>query len=77
MRKKSNRLLGVAWLAIELGREHMSDYVVVTSRKDFTQRQLMACLACRLLRRKRLLFFSEADSVARVPSLSLLMRLIL
>ena len=47
MRKKSNRLLGVARLAMKLGREHMSDYGAVTSRKDFTQRQLMSCLALR------------------------------
>ena len=47
MRKKSNRLLGVARLAMKLGREHMSDYGAVTSRKDFTQRQLMACLVLR------------------------------
>jgi len=62
MSKKSNRLLGVARMAIELGREHMSDYGVVTSRKDFTQRQLVACLACWLLRRKRLLFFRESGA---------------
>jgi hypothetical protein len=47
MEKKSNRLLGVARLAMKLGREHMSDYGAVTSRKDFTQRQLMACLVLR------------------------------
>jgi hypothetical protein len=47
MRKKSNRLLEVARLAMKLGREHMSDYGAVTSRKDFTQRQLMACLVLR------------------------------
>jgi hypothetical protein len=32
---------------MKLGREHMSDYGAVTSRKDFTQRQLMACLVLR------------------------------
>ena len=47
MRKKSNRLLGVARLAMKLGREHLSDYGAVTSRKDFTQRQLMTCLVLR------------------------------
>ena len=47
MEKKSNRLVGVARLAMKLGREHMSDYGAVTSRKDFTQRQLMACLVLR------------------------------
>lgn len=47
MRKKSNRLLGVAWLAMKLGKDHLSDYGAVTSRKDFTQRQLMTCLVLR------------------------------
>jgi hypothetical protein len=47
MRKKRNRLLGVARLAMKLGGEHMSDYGAVTSRKDFTQRQLMGCLVLR------------------------------
>ena len=47
MRKKSNRLLGVARLAMRLGKDHLSDYGAVTSRKDFTQRQLMACLVLR------------------------------
>ena len=47
MRKKSNRLPGVARLAMKLGREHLSDYGAVTSRKDFTQRQLMTCLVLR------------------------------
>lgn len=47
MRKKSNRLVGVARLAMKLGREHLSDYGAMTSRKDFTQRQLMACLVLR------------------------------
>jgi hypothetical protein len=47
MRKKSNRLMGVARLAMRLGKDHLSDYGAVTSRKDFTQRQLMACLVLR------------------------------
>jgi hypothetical protein len=47
MRKKSNRLIGVARLAMRLGKDHLSDYGAVTSRKDFTQRQLMACLVLR------------------------------
>jgi hypothetical protein len=34
----------VAELAMELGRRHLADYGAVTSRHDFTQRQLMACL---------------------------------
>jgi hypothetical protein len=45
--EKSNRLMGVARLAMKLGREHVSDCGAVTSRKDFTQRQLMACLVLR------------------------------
>ena len=47
MEKKSNRLVGVARLAMRLGKDHLSDYGAVTSRKDFTQRQLMACLVLR------------------------------
>jgi hypothetical protein len=34
----------VAELAMELGRRHLADYGAVTSRHDFTQRQLMTCL---------------------------------
>lgn len=47
MAKKNNRLVGVARLAMRLGRDHLSDYGAVTSRKDFTQRQLMTCLVLR------------------------------
>jgi hypothetical protein len=47
MKQKSNRLIGVARLAMRLGKDHLSDYGAVTSRKDFTQRQLMACLVLR------------------------------
>jgi hypothetical protein len=47
LKKKSNRLIGVARLAIRLGGNHLSDYGAVTSRKDFTQRQLMSCLVLR------------------------------
>jgi hypothetical protein len=47
MSGKKNRLVGVARLAMKLGREHMSDYGAVTSRKNFTQRQLMSCLGLR------------------------------
>jgi hypothetical protein len=45
--EESNRLLGVARLAMRLGGDHLSDYGAVTSRKDFTRRQLMACLVLR------------------------------
>jgi hypothetical protein len=34
MRKKSNRLIGVARLAMPFGKDYMSDYGVMTSRKD-------------------------------------------
>jgi hypothetical protein len=44
---KKNRLVVVARMAMGLGGEHLSDYGAVTSRKDFTQRQLMACLVLR------------------------------
>jgi hypothetical protein len=47
MKQKSNRLIGVARRAMRLGKDHLSDYGAVTSRKDFTQRQLMACLVLR------------------------------
>jgi hypothetical protein len=47
MEKKRNRLMGVARLAMRLGKDHLSEYGAATSRKDFTQRQLMACLVLR------------------------------
>ncbi len=37
----------VAALAMQLGSRHLADYGATTSRKDFTQRQLMACLILR------------------------------
>jgi hypothetical protein len=37
----------VAALAMQLGRRHLADYGANTSRHDFTQRQLMACLILR------------------------------
>jgi Transposase DDE domain len=37
----------VAELAMKLGAKHLADYGAVTSRHDFTQRQLMACLILR------------------------------
>jgi hypothetical protein len=37
----------VAALAMRLGFRHLADYGATTSRKDFTQRQLMACLILR------------------------------
>jgi hypothetical protein len=45
--KNRTNLEGVAHLAMVLGQRHLSDYGAVTSRKDFTQRQLMACLILR------------------------------
>ena len=47
MKNKKTTLEGVADLAMTLGQRHLSDYGAVTSRKDFTQRQLMACLILR------------------------------
>jgi hypothetical protein len=44
---KGTTLEGVAQMAMSLGQRHLSDYGAVTSRKDFTQRQLMACLILR------------------------------
>ena len=37
----------VAALAMKLGARHLADYGATTSRHDFTQRQLMACLILR------------------------------
>ena len=37
----------VAELAMQLGGKHLADYGATTSRHDFTQRQLMACLILR------------------------------
>lgn len=37
----------VAELAMRLGQRHLADYGATTSRKDFTQRQLMTCLILR------------------------------
>src|ERR1700729_792321 len=37
----------VADLAMQLGSRHLADYGATTSRHDFTQRQLMACLILR------------------------------
>jgi hypothetical protein len=37
----------VAALAMQLGRRHLADYGATTSRHDFTQGQLMACLILR------------------------------
>lgn len=47
IKKSGTTLEGVAQLAMSLGQRHLSDYGAVTSRKDFTQRQLMACLILR------------------------------
>lgn len=37
----------VVELAMQLGQKHLADYGATTSRHDFTQRQLMACLILR------------------------------
>jgi hypothetical protein len=37
----------VAELSMRLGRRHLADYGALTSRHDFTQRQLMSCLILR------------------------------
>jgi transposase len=37
----------VAAMAMQLGARHLADYGAVTSRHDFTQRQLMSCLILR------------------------------
>src|SRR5580692_1775542 len=37
----------VAALSMQLGARHLADYGANTSRHDFTQRQLMACLILR------------------------------
>src|SRR5580692_6280622 len=37
----------VAALSMQLGSRHLADYGATTSRHDFTQRQLMACLVLR------------------------------
>lgn len=45
--KQEAQVVRVAELAMKLGGRHMSAYGANTSRKDFTQRQLMACLILR------------------------------
>jgi hypothetical protein len=50
MKKKVSRpqtIEQVAALAMRLGGRHLADYGATTSRHDFTQRQLMACLILR------------------------------
>lgn len=50
MRAKTQRpptIERVAALAMQLGARHLADYGATTSRHDFTQRQLMACLILR------------------------------
>jgi len=37
----------VAELAMRLSQRHLADYGAVTSRHDFTQRQLLSCLILR------------------------------
>ena len=46
-KKMESDVQKVARLAMRLGRKHLEDYGAVTSRHDFTQRQLMACLVLR------------------------------
>ncbi len=45
--KPETQAVRVAELAMKLGGRHLADYGAVTSRKDFTQRQLMTCLILR------------------------------
>lgn len=45
--KKEAMVVRVAELAMKLGGRYMADYGATTSRKDFTQRQLMTCLILR------------------------------
>lgn len=45
--KQEAQVVRVAELAMKLGGRHMADYGATTSRKDFTQRQLMTCLILR------------------------------
>lgn len=46
-----NLLLSVAELALSLGRKHLATYGAPTSRKDFTQAQLMACLVLKVYKK--------------------------
>src|ERR1700677_4590949 len=45
--KAEAQVVRVAELAMKLGGRHLADYGATTSRKDFTQRQLMTCLILR------------------------------
>jgi hypothetical protein len=45
--KQEAQVVRVAELAMKLGGRHLADYGATTSRKDFTQRQLMTCLILR------------------------------
>lgn len=45
--EKATVLERVAEMAMKLGGKHLADYGATRSRKDFTQRQLMACLILR------------------------------
>jgi len=45
--KQEVQVVRVAELAMKLGRRHMAEYGATTSRKDFTQCQLMTCLILR------------------------------
>lgn len=45
--KQEALVVRVAELAMKLGGRHLTDYGATTSRKDFTQRQLLTCLILR------------------------------
>lgn len=47
MNQSKNRLVNIVRLSMKHGGLHMSSYGAVTSRKDFTQRQLLTCLVLR------------------------------
>ncbi len=48
---RANLLQAVAELALSLGRKHLACYGARTSRKDFTQPQLMACLILKVYKK--------------------------
>lgn len=47
LRERKPEVECIAALAMRLSGPHLADYGAARSRKDFTQRQLMACLALR------------------------------
>lgn len=44
----ASRIEKIAALAMQLGQKHLEPYGAVTSRHDFTQCQLMACLVLKV-----------------------------